>query len=58
MLDMEAGKEWSIPEMFSVPADVQGLATVHRHGEWYKQKLIPSGPQASGEPVISDQETA
>ncbi|MGH7487376.1 MAG: hypothetical protein ACREMY_17510, partial [bacterium] len=49
LLDMEAEGEWPIAEMFSVPADAQGNATVCRHGEWFKQQLIRFVPDFATE---------
>jgi polyketide synthase PksM len=45
LLDMEADGEWPIAEIFGVPADPQGNATVYRQGEWYKQQLIQFVPE-------------
>jgi polyketide synthase PksM len=45
LLDMEADRQWSIPEIFQVPPDPQGDAIVYREGNWYKQRLVQFVPQ-------------
>ena len=40
LLDLEADRDWPLPEMFSLPFDPQGDALVHRGKEWFKQSLI------------------
>ena len=41
LLDVEAGCDWPIQEMFMLPVDVQGDALAYRGKEWFRQALIP-----------------
>ncbi|MGG4439279.1 SDR family NAD(P)-dependent oxidoreductase [Brevibacillus fortis] len=41
LVDLEAGRAWPMEEVFTLPADVEGNASVYRGGKWYRQELIP-----------------
>ena len=41
LLDVEAGCDWPIQEMFMLPVDIQGDALAYRGKEWFRQALIP-----------------
>ncbi|UJF34777.1 SDR family NAD(P)-dependent oxidoreductase [Paenibacillus hexagrammi] len=51
VIDLEAGCEWPVQEMFALPSDPRGDAWVYRNQEWYRQKLIPVRDIPSGEPM-------
>ncbi|MBH0333634.1 polyketide synthase [Brevibacillus brevis] len=41
LVDLEAGRAWPIEDVFTLPPDAEGNATVYRGGKWYRQELIP-----------------
>ncbi|NRS49275.1 SDR family NAD(P)-dependent oxidoreductase [Brevibacillus sp. HB2.2] len=41
LVDLEAGCAWPIEDVFTLPPDAEGNATVYRGGKWYRQELIP-----------------
>ncbi|MFF2529130.1 SDR family NAD(P)-dependent oxidoreductase [Brevibacillus sp. NPDC058079] len=41
LVDLEAGRAWPIEEVFKLPPDAEGNASVYRGGKWYRQELIP-----------------
>ena len=47
LIDMEAGCDWFLEDIFALPPDPQGNAWAYRGGEWYRQKLVPVHMQRS-----------
>ncbi|WP_309304407.1 SDR family NAD(P)-dependent oxidoreductase [Brevibacillus laterosporus] len=43
LIDMEAGCEWPLISMLTLPVERKGGAWVYRDGEWHRLQLIPSG---------------
>ncbi|GAE05097.1 malonyl CoA-acyl carrier protein transacylase [Paenibacillus sp. JCM 10914] len=41
IVDLEAGREWPVTDLFALPADRRGHPWVHRNQEWYRQHLVP-----------------
>lgn len=50
-VDLEAGREFPVEDMFRLPAEPQGNSWVYRTGEWHKQKLVPI-QEAASEPTL------
>ncbi|MBY9081324.1 SDR family NAD(P)-dependent oxidoreductase [Paenibacillus sp. HN-1] len=48
VVDVEAGCDWPIQEMFSLPSDPRGDTWVYRNKEWYRQSLVPMHDIPSG----------
>jgi len=40
-IDLDAGCEWPLSDLFTLPPDVEGNIWVYRGGDWYRQRLIP-----------------
>ncbi|MEW9701804.1 SDR family NAD(P)-dependent oxidoreductase [Paenibacillus sp. SI8] len=49
LVDLEAGCEWPVQDMFALPSDPRGEAWIYRSKEWYRQKLVPVHDIPSGE---------
>lgn len=41
LIDLEAGGDWPLEDIFTLPADPQGNAWLYRSREWHRQQLIP-----------------
>ncbi len=41
LIDLEAGCEWPLTEMFTLPLDPQGNVWGYRGGQWYRQRALP-----------------
>jgi polyketide synthase PksN len=52
LLDLPATGEWPWNDVFSVRAEADGNALVHRDGLWYRQQLVPYRP--AGEPPVTE----
>ncbi len=44
LVDLEAGRDWPLDDLFNLPADPRGNPFVHRGGEWFQRRLIPFRP--------------
>lgn len=49
MIDLEAGYQWPVSEIFALPADRRGHPWVYRKQQWYRQQLIPWNTSAAAE---------
>jgi len=41
IVDIEAGNEWPVEDIFTLPADPNGDVLVYRTGQWHRQQLLP-----------------
>lgn len=51
LIDLESDSIWPVAEMFRIPADRKGGATVYRGREWHRMQLIPTILPAPKAPV-------
>ncbi|MFJ6208620.1 SDR family NAD(P)-dependent oxidoreductase [Lysinibacillus sp. NPDC092081] len=41
LIDLEDDREWPVNEIFALPPDLEGNASVYRNAQWHKQQLVP-----------------
>ena len=41
LVDLQAGTDWPLIELLSLPADPEGNTWAYRNNQWYRQELVP-----------------
>lgn len=49
LVDLEAGCEWPVADIFTIQANSQGDALAYRGKEWYQQQMLPFRPSSVGQ---------